>query len=152
MANNDANHTTDELEAVREEAEAKGRAEGRAEAQSGLTPRPDESSDRIRRIVKPETKSIVKEAVRDHADHCRDEGALCTVADKVDKLNRSVLMAMGVIMLIGGMMPFFWARLSTRLDTLDRMQIDIVKLTAQQAGRASMAADVPAHFAQVPTP
>ena len=144
MSSNDATHTTDELEAVREE----GRAEGRAEAQAHVTPRPDESSDRIRRVVRPETKSIVKEAVRDHADHCRDEGALCTVAEKVDKLNRSVLMAMGVLLLVGGMMPFFWARLSTRLDTLDRMQMDIVRLTVQ-SGHAEKVVDSPSvHFAQ----
>jgi hypothetical protein len=136
--------TTDEREAILEE----GREQGRSEAQAHVTPRPDESSDRIRRVVRPETKSIVKEAVRDHADHCRDEGALCTVAEKVDKLNRSVLMAMGVLLLVGGMMPFFWARLSTRLDTLDRMQMDIVRLTAQ-SGHAQKVVDSPSiHFAQ----
>ena len=46
--------TTDEREAILEE----GREQGRSEAQAHVTPRPDESSDRIRRVVpKPSPSS-----------------------------------------------------------------------------------------------
>jgi hypothetical protein len=81
---------TDELEAVREEGREQGREEIRREFGAG-TPRPsDESSERIRRIVRQEAKPMVKNEVRDHADYCKDEGPLCSVAAKVDEVLKTM--------------------------------------------------------------
>jgi hypothetical protein len=71
------------------------------------TPTPvAESSERM--------KSIAKEAMRDHADFCRDEGPLCSVAEKVDQLRTSFNRWAGAMALVCVLLPVGIALWSNR--------------------------------------
>ena len=145
----DKNHTTDELEAIREE----GRAEGRKEA---LAPSPDDSTERMRRVARDVAKPIAKELVRDHSDHCREKGSLCQVAAQVDKL-RSVSSrqngALAVLTLLGPIILGIWlnSRANDRLSQQLSAAADVAaKLKAvQDATKGGAMAGYPkTHIAQ----
>ena len=152
MSSTDANHTTDELEAIREE----GRAEGRAEALGHATPRPEDSTETIRRISRQEAKSVVKEYVSGHADYCRDEGPLCKVADKVDSLRTSSSRqngALAILTLLGPIVLGLWlnSRANDRLSQQLNVAADVARQlkAVQDATKGGAMVDSPkAHFAQ----
>ena len=154
MANHDSNHTTDELEAIREEGRVEGREEVRREI-SG-TPRPDESTETIRRLARQETRPIVKDAVRDHADYCEHEGPLCSVAKKVDDLRVSdikgkVLMSVAIVCIPVAM--GLWTnsrnneRLKQEIETAAEVARHLKALQDATGGHVSNASQ-PTHFAQ----
>lgn len=88
-----------------------------------------ESTDKMREVAREEANNKVTK----HTLEClQPGGGLCTVAQKVDRLNRSVLIATGAVLLVGASLPFFWSQVNSRLQALDNLRIDVAALVAQR--------------------
>jgi hypothetical protein len=141
-----------------DEAGAVGRAIGEEISRAihaERTPTPVVPSER-------EFQRIAREEVHAHADHCRDEGPLCVVAEKVDKLRVSSYRqngALAFLAIIGPLLLGLW--LNSRSDDRLQRQIDVAADVARQlkavqdsargggAALESAVADVPSAIAQV---
>ena len=66
-------------------------------------------------------------------------GPLGNLAEKVNKLNRSVLLATGAILLLGAALPYIMHRIEKRMDVLDVMTVQITTLQVQVANLAAHA-------------
>lgn len=115
-----------------ERLEAVGEAAGTAAAKHVLagisSPRPSESSEKI----KTASADVANAAINEHALDCmKPGGGLFMVTAKFDRLNRSVLLATGAVMLVVVLIPIFGIMLNRRMQVLDDLQVQVAKMTAQ---------------------
>ena len=133
--------TGEELAAVREElhevsgimgeiragAQAKAAKARERESEGRYTPIPiAESTDRMVREI---AGQVFDDRIKGHSFDCMlPGGPLGIMAGKVDGMSRKIVLATGALLLVGGMLPFFWNRLAARLDVLDGMKQQITRL------------------------
>ena len=127
--------TTDEREAIKDELRDEVRAEVVDEVTAELgarTPPPDESSERIRRLSRAESRPLIRSAISAHADHCRDEGPLCSVSKQVDRLRVSSYRqngALALLTLLGPIVLGIWinSRANDRLSQQLNVAADVAR-------------------------